>query len=130
MKEKKAHHFNLSLAPDEKVELLRTSPISSRQKLKLLMVHMYENFTTFTCGPQSHHQMLVHYALNICNAMQSFHIKDYTIYASLLATGKNYMGAPSDFAPEMQKKKPSKFKKEPLKIAIDCNVKVCSMLQI
>lgn len=34
------HHFSLSLAPDEKVELLMTSPISSRQKLKLLMVHM------------------------------------------------------------------------------------------
>lgn len=40
------HHFSLSLAPEEKVELLMTSPISSRQKLKLLMVHMYENFTT------------------------------------------------------------------------------------
>lgn len=34
------YHFNLSFAPDEKVELLITSPISSRQKLKLLMVHM------------------------------------------------------------------------------------------
>lgn len=43
------HHFILSLGPEEKVELFSTSPISSRQKLKLLMVHMQENFTTFTC---------------------------------------------------------------------------------
>lgn len=34
------HHFILSLGPEEKVELLTTSPISSRQKLKLLIVHM------------------------------------------------------------------------------------------
>ena len=40
------------------------------------------------------------------------------------------MGALGDFAPEMQKKEPSKIKKEPLKIAIDCNVKACLMLQI
>ena len=33
------------------------------------------------------------------------------------------------FAPEMQKRA-LKNKKEPLKIAIDCNVKACSMLQI
>ena len=32
-------------------------------------------------------------------------------------------------APKM-KKEPSKFKKDPLKIAIDCNVTACSMLQI
>ena len=50
--------------------------------------------------------------------------------------GKNYTGAPCDFAPEMQKralenkKRALKNKKEPLKIAIDCNVKACSMLQI
>ena len=45
--------------------------------------------------------------------------------------GKNYTGAPGDFVPEMKKKKaPSKLKKEPLKIAIDCNVKACLMLQI
>ena len=31
--------------------------------------------------------------------------------------------------PEMQKTAPEN-KKEPLKIAIDCNVKACSMLQI
>ena len=37
--------------------------------------------------------------------------------------GKKYTGAPGDFAPEMQKKSPGK------KIAIDCNVKACSMLQ-
>lgn len=43
-----AHHLSLSLAPAENDELLRTSPISSRQKLKLFIVHMYENFTTFT----------------------------------------------------------------------------------
>ena len=43
--------------------------------------------------------------------------------------GKNYMGAPGDFAPEMQKKSPRKSKRA-LKIAIDCNVKACSMLQI
>ena len=36
--------------------------------------------------------------------------------------GENYMGAPGDFAPEMQKRA-LKNKKEPLKIA-------CSMLQI
>ena len=36
--------------------------------------------------------------------------------------GKNYKGAPGDFAPEMQKRA-LKNKKEPLKIAIDCNVK-------
>lgn len=35
-----SYHLSLSLAPDEKVELLMTSPISSRQKLKLFMVHM------------------------------------------------------------------------------------------
>ena len=39
------------------------------------------------------------------------------------------MGAPGEFAPEMQKK-PSKKKKEPLKIAINCNVKARLMLQI
>ena len=44
--------------------------------------------------------------------------------------GKNYVGAPGDFAPEMQKKRALKNKKEPLKIAIDSNVKACSMLQI
>lgn len=43
-------HFSLSLAPAENVELLSTSPISSRQKLKLFIVHMYENFITFTCS--------------------------------------------------------------------------------
>ncbi len=35
-----SYHLSLSLAPEEKVELLMTSPISSRQKLKLLMVHI------------------------------------------------------------------------------------------
>ena len=44
--------------------------------------------------------------------------------------GKNYMGAPDDFAPKMQTKTALENKKEPLKIAIDCNVKACSMLQI
>ena len=44
--------------------------------------------------------------------------------------GKSYTGVPGDFAPEMQKKKTSKIKREPLEIAIDCNVKACSMLQI
>ena len=44
-------------------------------------------------------------------------------------TGKNYKGTPGDFAPEMQKRA-LENKKEPLKIAIDCNVKACSMLQI
>ena len=34
------HHLSLSFAPAEKVDDLRTSPISSRQKLKLLIVHM------------------------------------------------------------------------------------------
>jgi len=34
------YHFNLSLAPAEKVDDLSTSPISSRQKLKLFIVHM------------------------------------------------------------------------------------------
>jgi hypothetical protein len=37
---KETHHLSLSLAPAEKVDDLRTSPISSRQKLKLLIVHM------------------------------------------------------------------------------------------
>ena len=37
------------------------------------------------------------------------------------------MGAPDDFTPEMQKRALEK-KKEPLKIAIDCNVKAYSML--
>ena len=36
--------------------------------------------------------------------------------------GKNYMRAPGDFAPEMQKRALEK-KKKILKIAIDCNVK-------
>ena len=40
------------------------------------------------------------------------------------------MGALGDFAPEMQKRALEKRKKEPLKIAIDCNEKACSMLQI
>jgi len=48
--EEPTHHFSLSLAPAENVELLSTSPISSRQKLKLLIVHMYENFITLTCS--------------------------------------------------------------------------------
>lgn len=34
------YHFNLSFAPAENVELFNTSPISSLQKLKLLIVHM------------------------------------------------------------------------------------------
>lgn len=34
------YHFSLSFAPAEKVELFNTSPISSLQKLKLLIVHM------------------------------------------------------------------------------------------
>ena len=44
--------------------------------------------------------------------------------------GENYIGVPGDFAPEMQKEPSKKEKKLPLKIAIDCNVKSCSMLQI
>ena len=44
--------------------------------------------------------------------------------------GESYTGAPDDFAPVMQKKEPSKIKNEPLKIAIDCNVQACSILQI
>lgn len=36
----KSYHFILSLGLDENVELFNTSPISSRQKLKLLMVHI------------------------------------------------------------------------------------------
>jgi len=36
----KHYHFSLSFAPAENVELLSTSPISSRQKLKLFIVHM------------------------------------------------------------------------------------------
>ena len=47
------YHLSLSLALAENVELLSTSPISSRQKLKLLIVHMYENFTTFTYNEQT-----------------------------------------------------------------------------
>ena len=39
------------------------------------------------------------------------------------------MGAPGDFAPEMQKWALEK-KNSPSKIAIDSNVKACSMLQI
>lgn len=35
-----SYHFNLSLAPAEKVDDFSTSPISSRQKLKLFIVHM------------------------------------------------------------------------------------------
>ena len=31
----------------------------------------------------------------------------------MYVSGKKYMGAPGDFAPEMQKKKPSKIKKSP-----------------
>ena len=34
------YHFILSLAPAENVELFNVSPISSRQKLKLFIVHM------------------------------------------------------------------------------------------
>lgn len=34
------YHFSLSLAPAENVDDLSTSPISSRQKLKLFIVHM------------------------------------------------------------------------------------------
>ena len=44
--------------------------------------------------------------------------------------GKKYTGAPSDFAPEMQNRALENKQKEPLKIATDCNVKACSMLQI
>ena len=42
---------------------------------------------------------------------------------------KYYTGAPGDFAPEMQKRnqKPSKIKNGPLKIAIDCNIKIKSV---
>ncbi len=45
---KKPYHFILSLIPAENVELLSVSPISSLQKLKLLIVQMYENLTTLT----------------------------------------------------------------------------------
>ena len=45
---RKVYHLSLSFAPAENVELFSTSPISSRQKLKLLIVQMYENFTTLT----------------------------------------------------------------------------------
>ena len=38
--------------------------------------------------------------------------------------GKKYTVALGDFAPEMQKRA-LENKKEPLKIAIDCNVKAC-----
>lgn len=34
------YHFSLSFTPAENVDDFKTSPISSRQKLKLLMVHM------------------------------------------------------------------------------------------
>jgi len=34
------YHFSLSFIPAENVDDFNTSPISSRQKLKLLMVHM------------------------------------------------------------------------------------------
>ncbi len=47
------NHLSLSLAPEENVELLMTSPISSRQKLKLLMVHMQQNFTTLICAKKT-----------------------------------------------------------------------------
>ena len=40
------------------------------------------------------------------------------------------MGAPGDFAPEMQKWALEEKKNSPSKIAIDSNVKACSMLQI
>ena len=53
----------------------------------------------------------------------------YIVILEYIIQGKNYTGVPGDFAPEMQKKNP-RNKKEPLKIAIDCNVKPCSMLQI
>ena len=42
-----------------------------------------------------------------------------------VGSGKKYMGATGDFAPEMQKSALDNLEnqKEPLKIAIDCNVK-------
>ena len=48
------YHLSLSFAPAENDDDLSTSPISSLQKLKLLIVHMYENLTTFTwkCNQQ------------------------------------------------------------------------------
>ena len=50
----------------------------------------------------------------------------YVMSLAILAwhQGKNYTGAPGDFAPEMQKRA-LENPKEPLKIAIDCNVKAC-----
>jgi len=51
----KTYHLSLSFAPAENVELFSTSPISSRQKLKLFIVHMYENFTTLTYNQMTHH---------------------------------------------------------------------------
>jgi len=48
------YHFSLSFAPAENVVLLSTSPISSRQKLKLFIVHMYENLTTLTYKQMKH----------------------------------------------------------------------------
>ena len=49
-----AHNYknpshDMCTCPAEKVDDLSTSPISSRQKLKLDIVHMYENLTTLTC---------------------------------------------------------------------------------
>ena len=38
-----------------------------------------------------------------------------------VSQGEKYTGAPGDIAPEM-KKEPSKIKKEPLKIAIECSL--------
>ena len=52
-----------------------------------------------------------------------------SVLARTVLPGKYYTGAPGDFAPEVQKRA-LENKKEPLKIAIDCNVKACSMLQI
>ena len=53
----------------------------------------------------------------------------HTLLHRYISPGKKYTGARGDFALEMQKRA-LKNKKEPLKIAKDCNVKACSMLQI
>ena len=42
------HHLSLSLLSAEKWDDFKTSPISSRQNEKLWIVHIYENFWTFT----------------------------------------------------------------------------------
>ena len=97
------------------------------KKKRKRLIHIYNfNFMPLFVSRQPMEGMLSKYT----NVMKGWQYRWFimdpnkgVIEYYMVSRGKNYPGAPGVFAPEMQKKKPSKINKEPLKIAIDCSVK-------